>query len=194
MAADLYDLNLRHLRALLAVQDGGSISAGARLACRSQSALTQGIAKLERQLDCVLFERQREGIALTPAGELALQRIRPAFAHLDEAIRKLGRGCEQAPRSLSLVHVRALIALADARSFAMAAAAANLSQTSVHRALSDLERVIDKPLVDRRGQGALLSFNGRRLARGFRLAGGELRAMLSEIGEEERDVPISIGA
>lgn len=194
MIADLYGLNLRHLRALIAVQDGGSISAGARLACLSQSALTQGIAKLEHQLECVLFERQRDGIVATPAGEMALQRIRPAFDYLDDAIRKLGRGSESAARSLTLTHVRALLSLADARSFAMAAAAAGLSQTSVHRAMSDLEHLIDKPLVDRRGQGTLLSFAGRRLARGFRLAVGELRAMASEISDDEPDAPISIGA
>lgn len=194
MTADLYDLNLRHLRALIAVQDSGSISAGARLACLSQSALTQGIAKIERQLECVLFERQRDGIVLTLAGDMALQRIRPAFGHLDDAIRKLGRGSEQAARSLTLNHVRALISLGDARTFAMAAATAKLSLTSVHRAVGDIERLIGKRLVDRRGQGTLLSVTGRRLARAFRLAGGELRAMASEISDDKRDAPISMGA
>jgi LysR family transcriptional regulator of gallate degradation len=191
---DLYDLNLRHLRALIAVQTGGSISAGSRLACLSQSALTQGIAKIERQLGCVLFERQTDGVAVTPEGESALQRIRAALGHIDEATRALGRSREQSVRSITMTHVRALISLADARSFATAAVAAALSQTSVHRAVGDLERLINKRLVDRRGQGTLLSFTGRRLVRGFRLAGSELRAMVSELSDDERVAPILIGA
>ena len=192
--ANPYELNLRHLRALIAVQDSGSITAGSRLACLSQSALTQGIAKIERQLECVLFERQIDGMNVTPRGELALQRIRAAFEHFDDATRKLGRNLEQPARSITMTHVRALLSLSEARSFATAAAAADLSQTSVHRAAGDLERILGKALVDRRGRGTLLSFTGRRLARGFRLAGGELRAMVSEISNDERGAPISLGA
>ena len=194
MIPDPFDLNLRHLRALTAVQEGGSISAGARLACLSQSALTQGIAKIERQLGCVLFERQADGVAVSAEGAAALLRIRAALCHIDDAIHLLGRSSAQSVRSITMTHVRALIALADARSFATAAAAAALSQTSVHRAVGDLERVINKRLVDRRGQGTLLSYTGRRLLRGFRLAGSELRAMVSELSDDERVAPVLIGA
>ena len=93
-----------------------------------------------------------------------------------------------------MTHVRALISLADARSYAMAAAASSMSLTAVHRAIVDIERLIDKPLVDRRGQGTQLSFYGRRLARGCRLLCSELRAMLSEMSNNDLVAPISIGA
>lgn len=194
IATDPYELNLRHLRSLIAVQDNGSISAAARLTHLSQSALTQGIAKIEHQLDCELFERQANGVVMTSAGELAMGRIRSALDHLDSSVHKLGPGSEQATRSITLTHVRALLSLADARTFATAAATSTLSQTSIHRAVGELERLVNKRLVDRRGHGTLLNFSGRRLARGFRLAGGELRAMISDIGDDECAVPISIGA
>lgn len=193
--ADPFSLNLRHLRALLIVQERGSISAGARAANLSQSALTQGIRKIENQLSCELFERQADGVVATPHGELALRRIAAALNHIDEAVRKLGPNHERSGRLITLTHVRALISLADARTFASAASATQLSQTSVHRAVGDLEHLIDERLVDRRGQGSLLSFKGRQLARGFRLAGRELRAMIGELSHDNRHmVPIAIGA
>lgn len=74
-----YELNLRHLRALLDAQDGGSISAGARAACLSQSALTQAVAKVEKQLACVLFDRHVEGVSATATGAQALERVRAAL-------------------------------------------------------------------------------------------------------------------
>lgn len=189
-----YELNLRHLRALLDVQDGGSISAGSRSACLSQSALTQAIAKLEKQLACVLFDRHVDGVNVTSTGEQALQRVRAALTHLDDGVGRIG--CDVGPfrRALSMHHVRALLALADARSFASASLVAGLPQSTVHRAIGELEGRLDKRLVERRSTGTLLSFNGRRIARGFRLAINELRAMIGELGDDGIVVPVSIGA
>lgn len=194
MIFDPCSLNLRHLRALMAIQDNGSISGGAHLSLLSQSGLTQGVAKIESQIKCILFERKPDGINLTPNGELALFRIRAGFKQLDDVLHKLGNDIEHISRFITMTHVRALLSLAHVRSYAEAAAASNMSQTAVHRALVDLERFVNKPLVDRRAQGTSLSFAGRLLARGFRLLCGELRAMLSEISGNDRVAPISIGA
>ena len=194
MIVDPYQLNLRHLRALVSVQDTGSITAGSRLACLSQSALTQGIAKIERQLECPLFERQIDGITLTSPGEQVLQRVRALFEHLSDVTKATGRDVEQLSRSISMTHVRALIALSETRSFAAAAHTANLSQTSVHRAIGDLERILGRALADRRGRATELTFSGRRVARSFRLVGRELRAMLADINGNECISTIAIGA
>ena len=43
MATDPFDLNLRHLRALLAIREHGSITAAADVVSLSQPALTQGL-------------------------------------------------------------------------------------------------------------------------------------------------------
>ncbi|MFX8223177.1 LysR family transcriptional regulator, partial [Acinetobacter baumannii] len=41
------DVNLRHLRAFLAIMESGSVTAAAREVHLTQPAVTQGIAKLE---------------------------------------------------------------------------------------------------------------------------------------------------
>ena len=58
MTPSPYDLNLRHLRAALAIRRCGSISRAAGEVALSQPAVTQGIAKLEAQLGLRLFERR----------------------------------------------------------------------------------------------------------------------------------------
>ena len=50
MSTDPFDLNLRHLRALLAIREHGGITAAADAVSLSQPALTQGLAKLEHSL------------------------------------------------------------------------------------------------------------------------------------------------
>ncbi|WP_432787895.1 helix-turn-helix domain-containing protein [Novosphingobium rhizosphaerae] len=64
MAADPFELNLRHLRALLAIAEKGSITAAAESVSLSQPALTQGLAKLERQFGYSMFERRAGGWCL----------------------------------------------------------------------------------------------------------------------------------
>lgn len=194
MIADPCELNLRHLRALLAVRQAGSISAGSHLSNLTQSALTQAIGKLERQLDCTLFERRSSGIELTAEGTAALERITSALRHLDQAVLKLRGGAARASSAVTMLHVRALLSLAHARSLAEAAAAANWSQSSIHRAVGDLEQLLGRSLVDRRGQGTTLNVAGRRLLQAFRLLRGELRSMLSEISSDEHAAVVSLGA
>src|SRR5688500_9155726 len=63
--ATVYQLNLRHLRGMLAVHEHGSISSAAAAVNLSQPALTQGILKLENQLGEVLFERRSDGMVPT---------------------------------------------------------------------------------------------------------------------------------
>jgi DNA-binding transcriptional LysR family regulator len=70
-------LTLDQLRLFLAVIDTGSFSAAARSLGRVQSAVSYGIANLERQLGITLFDRAdrtRRRPALTPTGvELAAE-------------------------------------------------------------------------------------------------------------------------
>jgi LysR family transcriptional regulator, regulator for genes of the gallate degradation pathway len=192
--ASPYDLNLRHLRAIVAVRECGSITAASRFTHLSQPALTQGIAKLERQLDCTLFERRIDGVSATAAGHMVADRVRAVIDHVDGAARRLDRQVELAARLISMTQVRALLALAETTSFASAAAQADLSQTAVHRAVGDLEQLLGRSLVDRRGRGILLSPSGGKLARGLRLAMGELRALLSELDGAHNNPLIVFGS
>ncbi len=164
----LWTLNLRHLASLSATARLGSLSAAAQAISLTQPALTQGLAKLERQLGEPLFERLPGGMVATPAARLLAARIDAALAHI------------ASPR-ITMAQLRALIALADSGSYAVASVATGLSQPSLHRAVGDLSISMRRTLVQRRGKGVTLTESGRRAARAFRLARAELLAGLSEI-------------
>jgi len=194
-----FDLNLRHLRALESIVARGSMSAAAEAVSLSQPALTQGLAKLERQIGVALFDRRPNGMSATAAGILVAQRARAAFAHLAAAARAVSRssnsGFARFEQLMTATQLRAFLALADAGSFTGAAHAAGLSQPALHRAVRDLETLGAAELVERRGRGVALTPAGRRLARGVRLAAVEIAAAIYETGPEpERAGRLVIGA
>jgi LysR family transcriptional regulator of gallate degradation len=162
------ELNLRHLRAALAVLRQGSISAAARAVHLTQPAITQGIAKLERDLGGQLFERSAAGMTPTRAALTMAPRIEAALAFIGS------------PR-VTAAQMRAFLALSRAGSYAGAAAAANVREASLHRAVADLGVALGVTLVERQGRGVTLTRRGRQVARGFGLAGAELRAGLDEL-------------
>lgn len=161
-------LNLRHLRAAVEIGRRGSISAAAEAVHLTQPAVTQALARLEAQLGWPLFERRHNGMVPLPAATLFLPRAAAALDHVGN------------PR-VTMAQLRALIALADEGGYAAAARAAGLSQPTLHRAVRDLSIVVQRALVERRGRGVALTRQGRLLARGFRIARGELRAGLAEL-------------
>ena len=179
MAPGPFELNLRHLRAVSAIVARGSMSAAAEAVSLSQPALTQGIAKLEQQLEVLLFERRPDGVSATPEGRLLAERTDAAIAHLGRAARSAGRGFARPELLMTATQLRAFLALADAGGFAGAAAAKGLSQPSLHRAVRELEQLCAYPLVERRGRGVALTPSGHRLARGVRLASAEIAAAIS---------------
>jgi DNA-binding transcriptional LysR family regulator len=194
-----FDLNIRHLRAISAIVRHGSMSAAADAVSLSQPALTQGLAKLERQLGAALFERRPDGMSATPEGRLASERVDAALNHLTVATRATARGGARSfarPELLmTATQLRAFLAVADAGSFVGAADATSLSQPAIHRAVRDLEQLCATPLVERRGRGVALSPSGTRLARGIRLARSELAALIAEVAAEpEGGGSVVIGA
>ena len=90
-------IELRALRALIAVSDNGSFRAAAARLGYTQSAISHQIADLERAVGAALFTRPggRARVALTPAGEAAYRHARRALAELDAldaSVRATGRG------------------------------------------------------------------------------------------------------
>jgi len=183
MALDPFDLNLRHLRAVGAIVQRGSMSAAANAVSLSQPALTQGIAKLEAQLGVALFARRPGGMDPTEAGRALAARVSAAFAHLAGGVRG-GRRFASPEWLMTATQMRAFLSLADAGSFVGAGAATGLSQPAIHRAVRDLEQVCGVALVDRRGRGIALSPAGLRLARGIRLARAEIAGGIAEITDQ----------
>jgi LysR family transcriptional regulator of gallate degradation len=165
---DVSQLNLRHLQLVCKISRLGSIRAAADTIGLTQPAITQAISKLERGLNIALFERRPDGMAATPASALLAPRIETALAHIGSA-------------RVTMAQLTALIAVAQEGSYAAASTLTGLSEPSLHRAVGELSMTLNRPLIERRGRGIVLSEAGRRTARAFRLARAELQAGLSEI-------------
>jgi DNA-binding transcriptional LysR family regulator len=178
-------LNLRHLEAATIIARRGGISAAAPVVNLSQPALTQAIAKLETQLGHALFDRLPTGMVPTPAGVLMLPRIERAMALLAEAVRQVRRpgraGGAPPARLITLAQLRAVIAVERAGSYVLAAAAAGVSEPSLHRAAGELEAVLGARLLERDGRTVRATAAARRFVRPARLALAELQAGLDEL-------------
>lgn len=163
-----FELNIRHLRAVAAILETGSISAAARVVNLTQPAITQGIAKLERQIDLPLFERRPGGMSPTPAARLLAPRVMAALRLMDS-------------RHATAAQISAFLAVARCGGYAGAAAETGLSEPSLHRAVGDLSLAVGHILVERRGKGVALTARGAVIARRFRLGEAELKSAMSEL-------------
>jgi DNA-binding transcriptional LysR family regulator len=85
------ELELRHLRIVVAVAEAGSVTKAAAHLGLAQPAVTAQLRRIERSLGGELFERGRQGVTPTALGELVLGRARvllPAARELqDDALR-----------------------------------------------------------------------------------------------------------
>ena len=79
-------IELRHLRAFVAVAEDLSFSRAAQRLFITQPALSRQIRGLERLVGCDLFRRSTQRVELTLAGEALLARARALLADLDDAI------------------------------------------------------------------------------------------------------------
>ena len=84
-------LDVRRLRVLQEVVTRGSFSAAAESLHLSQSAVSQQIAVLEREVGIPLLERTSEGPKLTAAGEALMSHGDAVMCRLEEAERELAQ-------------------------------------------------------------------------------------------------------
>ncbi len=177
----VWDFNLRHLRAVTKIAELGTMNAAAQAVNLTQPAITQALGRIEAMLGMPLFERRHDGMAQTPAAEIFVPRVEAALVHI-------------ASPHVTMSRFRALLALADTGSYSGAGHETGLSLPSLHRAVNDLALSLRKPLVERRGKIVLLTETGMQMARGFRLARVELEAGLAELealkGHETRRIAI----
>ncbi len=82
-------LDVKRLRILREVATRGSFSAAAESLFLSQSAVSQQIATLEREVGMKLLERTRDGTRPTDAGRVLVEHADAAIARLEEAEREL---------------------------------------------------------------------------------------------------------
>src|SRR6266480_3445823 len=82
-------LDLKRVRVLAEVAREGSFSAAAEALYLSQSAVSQQVATLEREVGMPLLERTRSGPKLNDAGKTLVSHAEAALARLEEAEHEL---------------------------------------------------------------------------------------------------------
>ena len=82
-------MTLEDLKTFRLVCHSESMSDAARQLNCTQPAVSQHIARLEKELKVPLLERGKRGITLTEPGELLLKRVDEAIESLDSAKRDL---------------------------------------------------------------------------------------------------------
>ena len=82
-------MTLTQLRYFLALSDRLHFNQTAELLYISQPSLTQHISKLEKELGVSLFQRNSDGLTLTPAGIVMQREVRVILDRLDVLVRSL---------------------------------------------------------------------------------------------------------
>lgn len=77
---------MRHLRAVCAIADAGSLHKAARRLGMSQPSLTTQLRRIEDALGGRLFARERTGCRPTPLGRVLLSRARPLVTEMRELV------------------------------------------------------------------------------------------------------------
>ncbi len=175
----IWTLNLRHLQAVVMAAELQSISAAAEAVNLSQPAVTKAIAGLEQKLGCPLFDRTPQGVIPTEGACLVAARVKRAVALLPNP-------------QVTLNHMRALIELAETGSYKLAQARTGLAASTLHRSVKELAAILNVDLVQKTGVHVMLSAQGDKAYRCFKLAKHEIDSGIWEIRNLEGPTPGSI--
>ncbi|MGP3979939.1 LysR family transcriptional regulator [Streptomyces sp. KR80] len=77
-------IEARHLRAVSAIAEAGSVTRAAAALGVSQPSLTGQLQRIERRIGGRLFVRDRQGVVPTPLGEFVLARARQVLSAMEE--------------------------------------------------------------------------------------------------------------
>jgi DNA-binding transcriptional LysR family regulator len=113
------DVDLRKLRYFMAVATHGNFSRAAGDLHIAQPVLSRQIRALERELGAVLFERGRDGAALTRAGTQLAADAEPLLADAEALRRRVARAARQAGQ-FTVAFMPGLIVTDAVRAFAAA--------------------------------------------------------------------------
>lgn len=172
--------NLRHLRVLLSVVDTHSVTRAAEACHVSQPAVTQALSKIEATVGDPLFSRRPHGLFANALCDTLATRVRRAFGYLDPAFEDV------APRlkvTATLSQLEALVAVREQENYTLAARRMGVSQPTVHRAVSQLEREAGRLLFERTAYGTMATRAAQSLAQAARLAFAELNQAEADLAE-----------
>ncbi len=182
-------LELRHLRAFLAVAEQGSANRAGLALFRAQSAVSRSIQKLERELGVELFERRARGMLLTEYGRALLARAQRVQGEMERARGELaalsGRAkVRNAPVFAMLVHerrLRAFVALTEQHHMPSVAESLGVTQPAVSMAVGQLEDSVGVALFERSARGMLPTPAGVALALRLKRALAESRHAVADV-------------
>jgi DNA-binding transcriptional LysR family regulator len=80
------DLDVRHLRLIVAAADTGSLSGAARVLGIRQPTVTTQLQRIEEVLGGPLFERSPQGVVVTERGRAVLRRARAILSRMERII------------------------------------------------------------------------------------------------------------
>ncbi|WP_420995066.1 LysR family transcriptional regulator [Cupriavidus sp. 30B13] len=147
MAARLDRLRIRHLRFLELVDAHGSLSGAAGQLALSQPAATKMLQEIEAVFGAELVARTTRGAALTPAGQLALARLRVALNALSAAIEAVSAAPPVPVVRLGILPLVGVVALP--KLLARMAAQPGCPRLSVHEAtVGGLLSMLDRGELD----------------------------------------------
>lgn len=180
-------INTRHLLCALKIKEYGTLTQAANEIHLTQSALTQGINKLELEFGCKLFVRSHAGMQATEIGELLFIRINRAFEYLYEfsSILFVNDNTKKKTfiRSITSRQLTALNHIVELESYSAAAKQLNLSQPTLHRSIKDLEHLCEQSLFQRSPRGVEPTWRAKQLRRYGSLFFAELQQAIEEVHE-----------
>lgn len=95
-------MDLKQLRALLAIAETGSVTRAADILHIVQPAISRQVKLLEEELGVALFDRERHGMVLTPAGRRFADRARRALDELDTGKAEISPRSQQVSGSVTV--------------------------------------------------------------------------------------------
>ena len=178
--------SIRHLKVFDSVGQLHGVRRASEECHLSQPAVTQAIAKLEEQMGVTLLERRASGSYLNEFGIIFHRRTQRLFAQFEQALMQLGVPSAPIPISriagrISKTQIRSLISIVENGSFAQAARALEVSQTSLQRAARDLERNLRTPLYAQTASGIVATPAATEFAHKVKLALREIQWGIDEV-------------
>jgi LysR family transcriptional regulator of gallate degradation len=181
-----FSASLRHLKVFESVAHLHGVRRASEECHLSQPAVTQAIAKLEEQLGVTLLQRCASGSYLNEFGVIFHRRIQRFFGQLEQALVDLGVPDTPVPLSrlasrISRSQIRSLTGILEHGSFAQAARALGVSQTSLQRAARDLERNLRTTLYAQTASGLTATQTAAEFARKIKVAQREIEWGIDEV-------------